>query len=103
MTCSRDLRLVDLTGPGLSAVGLTNAISTGPYGPCQAWTDYLRSHRDQPDGLACRSRHDPGRICYAVFERVGIIFTPGTRSLFADMMPGIDTLIRHYGKIPSGR
>lgn len=102
VTCSRDLRLVDLTGRGLSTVGLTNDISTGPYGTCQAWADYLWSHRDQPDGLAYRSRHNPAQICYAIFERSNIAFAPGTRSLFADMMPMMDALIRRYGKIPSG-
>jgi len=62
VTASRDLKVVDFHGPGLSAVGLTNAISTGPYNPCWAWSDYLWSHRDRPGRyrlyLAARSSTD---------------------------------------------
>ena len=35
-TFSRDLRLVDMRGRGLSRIGTTNAISTGLYASC--WT-----------------------------------------------------------------
>lgn len=99
----RDLRLVDLSGAGLSAVGLHNDISTGPYGPCQAWTEFLWSHRNQPDGIAYRSRHNPELVCFAIFERADMEFTAGPSSPFAEMMPDLEALIRRYGKIPSGR
>jgi RES domain len=99
VTASRDLKVVDLHGPGLSAVGLTNAISTGPYMPCWAWSDYLWSHRDRPDGIAYASRHDPQQICYAVFERPDVTFHAATASHFSTLLPTIRALLRRYGKI----
>jgi hypothetical protein len=99
LTCRRELRLVNLHGRGLSRFGVTNAISTGPYEPCWAWSDYLWSHRDQPDGIAYASRHDPQQICYALFERPDLKFTTTDPGSFAGMLPTIKALLRGYGKI----
>ena len=99
VTASRDLKVVDFHGPGLSAVGLTNAISTGPYNPCWAWSDYLWSHRDRPDGIAYTSRHDPQQICYAIFERPDITFGAAPATQLSTLMPVIRVLLRQYGKI----
>lgn len=99
IAAGRDLRLVDLHGPGLSAVGLTNAISTGPYEPCWAWSDYLWAHRDRPDGIAYASRHDPQHICYALFERPDLSFEAGPATRFTLIEPQIRALLRRYGKI----
>jgi hypothetical protein len=99
LTAGRDLKVVDFHGPGLSAAGLTNAISTGPYQPCWAWSDYLWSHRDQPDGIAYTSRHDPQQICYALFERRGLSFRAAPATHFGTMLPAIRALLRRYGKI----
>jgi hypothetical protein len=38
---NRDLRLVKMYGDGLAPLGTNNAISTGPYEPCAAWSDAL--------------------------------------------------------------
>jgi hypothetical protein len=99
ISASRDLKVVDFHGPGLSAVGLTNAISTGPYNPCWAWSDYLWSHRDQPDGIAYASRHDPQQICYAIFERLDVAFGQAPATHFSTILPAIRPLVRRYGKI----
>jgi RES domain len=99
VTASRDLKVVDFHGPGLSAVGLTNAISTGPYNPCWAWSDYLWSHRDLPDGVAYASRHDPQQICYAIFERPDITFRAAPATQFSTFLPAIRALLRKYDKI----
>jgi hypothetical protein len=99
LTASRNLKVVDLHGPGLSAVGLTNAISTGPYNPCWAWSDYLWSHRDRPDGVAYASRHDPLQICYAIFERPEVTFHSRPATHFAALLPAIRSLLRKYDKI----
>ena len=99
VTASRDLKVVDFHGPGLSAVGLTNAISTGPYNPCWAWSDYLWSHRDRPDGVAYASRHDPQQICYAIFERPDATFGAAPATQFSTLLPAIRALLRKYGKI----
>lgn len=99
LTCNRELKLVDLNGRGLSRVGITNAISTGPYTPCWAWSDYFWSHRDRPDGIAYASRHNPRQICYAVFERSNSVFTAETATAFASVLPTIKGLLRTYDKI----
>jgi len=99
LACSRELKLVDLHGRGLSRVGATNAISTGPYAPCWAWSDYLRSHRDRPDGIAYASRHNPRQICYAIFERADSAFAPGNPTAFASVLPMIKGLLRRHDKI----
>jgi hypothetical protein len=95
----RELRLVDLHGRGLSRVGTTNAVSTGPYGPSWAWSDYLWSHRDSPDGIAYASRHNPQQICFAVFERAGLAFTTSPTTGFTEMASVIADLLRRYDKI----
>jgi hypothetical protein len=99
LACSRELRLVDMHGRGLSRIGTTNAVSTGPYAPCRAWSDYLYFHRARPDGIAYASRHNPLQICYAIFERGGLSFTPGCPVPFADMLPEIRRILRRYSKI----
>jgi RES domain-containing protein len=95
----RDLRLVDMHGRGLSRIGTTNAISTGPYAPCWAWSDYLYSHRGKPDGIAYASRHNPLQICYAIFERSDLSVTPNRLVRLADMLPEIRGILRSYNKI----
>jgi hypothetical protein len=99
LACSRELRLVDMHGRGLSRIGTTNALSTGPYAPCRAWSDYLYFHRARPDGMAYMSRHNPLQICYAIFERSGLSFTAGRPVPFADMLPEIRRILRRYSKI----
>ena len=99
LICDRELRLVDLHGRGLSRVGATNAISTGPYAPCRIWTDYLWSHRDRPDGIAYASRHNSRQICYAVFERPDIGFTTSNPANFASILSEIQGILRRYDKI----
>jgi hypothetical protein len=99
ISAGRDLRMVDFQGPGLSAVGLTNAISTGPYEPCWAWSDYLWAHPDRPDGIAYISRHDPQQVCYALFERPDLSFKAGPATRFTLIEAQIRALLHRYGKI----
>ena len=73
----RDLDLVQLHGTGLQQLGCDNAISTGPYGPCGVWADALWAHGSRPDGIAYQSRHDPGEICLALFDRPDLALRPG--------------------------
>jgi hypothetical protein len=69
LTPSEPLRLVDLTGPGLAALGIDNRISTsGDYALVQRWAKWFWSHPDQVHGLLYRSRHDPGEHCVALFS-----------------------------------
>jgi hypothetical protein len=97
-----DLRLVRLYADGLQRVGTTNAVSTGPYGPCGRWADALWAHPDMPDGIAYQSRHDSGEICLAIFDRPRPAFAVGATVALADRLPMLAALLARYGKSISG-
>lgn len=63
------LRVVDLTAAGLRRLGADNRLCTGDYRVAQRWSAALHDHSDAPDGIRYRSRHDPSRICLALFDR----------------------------------
>ena len=96
---SRVLRLVEMRGRGLQALGTDNAVSTGPYGPCGAWADALFSHPDQPDGIAHASRHDPDQVCVALFSKADIILDALSGPTPLDgMAADVADLLRRYDK-----
>jgi hypothetical protein len=99
LTLSRDLRLVDMRGRGLSRIGTTNAISTGPYAPCWTWSDYLYFHRDMPDGIAYASRHNPVELCYAIFERTDLSVTRNEPIYLWEILAEIRRILGDYHKI----
>jgi hypothetical protein len=70
LTLPRAARLVDLSGPGLSALGLDARLLSGPYDPCGAWAAALYTHPAAPDGLLYPSRFDPAEACLALFDRL---------------------------------
>jgi hypothetical protein len=72
---TRPVQLVDLTGPGLAQIGADDRLSSGPVAQAQRWSLALYNHPEQPDGIVYRSRHDPSRLCAALFERVRPILT----------------------------
>ena len=94
----RDLRIARMHGPGLQALGTDNAISTGPYEPCGQWADALWDHPDKPDGLAYQSRHDPGEVCIALFERPDLTITVQATRLLTAMLKDVAALLDGYGK-----
>lgn len=94
----RDLRIVRVHGTGLQELGTDNAISTGPYEPCGQWADALWDHPDQPDGLAYQSRHDPGEICIALFERPDLTIAIIRTRLLTAIMKDVAVLLDRYGK-----
>jgi hypothetical protein len=63
------LKLVDLSGPGLAAIGADARICVGDYRIAQHWSRALWCHPQQPDGILYPSRHNPAIICAAVFDR----------------------------------
>jgi len=65
----RALRLVDLSGAGLAKIGADSRLTSGSYDVSQVWALALYEHPEQPDGLLFRSRHDPSRLCAAIFDR----------------------------------
>lgn len=93
-----DLRLVTMHGSGLQALGTDNSISTGPYEPCGAWADALWDHPEEPDGIAYLSRHDPGEVSYAAFERGTIAFDVSVTHPLATKQSEVAALLDRYGK-----
>jgi RES domain. len=94
---SRDLRLVDFCGPGLSAVGTTGGVNTGSYRVSQAWAAALHGHPDAPDGILYLSRHNPPLRCVAVFDRPGLTITAGHSVDFET--PWLASPLTSYGKM----
>jgi hypothetical protein len=62
IVCERDLTLVQLSGPGLSRLGVTRSelIETGAedYSETVAWAQALHAHRETIDGLIWVSRQN---------------------------------------------
>lgn len=63
------LRVVDLSAAGLRRLDADNRLCTGDYRIAQRWSAALHDHPDRPDGILYRSRHDPSRVCFALFDR----------------------------------
>lgn len=66
---SRPLRLCDFTGKGLARVGADARLLSGRWQVSRAWAAAIESHPDRLDGIQYRARHDPSKICAAVFDR----------------------------------
>lgn len=94
---SRDLRLVDFRGPGLSAVGTTGGVNTGGYRVSQAWAAALHRHPGAPDGILYLSRHNPSLRCVAIFDRPGLTITAGKSVDFET--PWLASTLTSYGKM----
>jgi hypothetical protein len=59
-------------------------MATGEYYVSQTWALAFHDHPDRPDGLLYRSRHDPSRICAAIFDRAFIAVAATPIGSFAD-------------------
>ena len=82
---ARPLRLVDLTGAGLSHLGADERLCTGDdYALSQRWSLALRQHPLGPDGLYYCSRHDPERLSAAIFDSAASAMTPVRLGSLAD-------------------
>ena len=97
LTSKTPLRLVEAHGPGLARLGTTAALSTGPYIASRRWALELWSQKDRPDGLIYVSRHNPGLLCAAIFDRTHAIFDVGTTPLLADAR-SVARVFRAHGK-----
>jgi hypothetical protein len=84
LTNKSPLRLVEAHGAGLARLGTTAALSTGPYIAARRWALALWSHENTPDGLVYVSRHNPGLLCAAIFDRPHAAFDVSTTPLLAD-------------------
>jgi hypothetical protein len=78
------LRLVDLTGSGLSLLGTDNRLTTGGYRAAQRWSRAFWNHPDCPDGILYCSRFNPSLHCLALFDRAGLGLSPRDCGPLAD-------------------
>lgn len=99
VTAARPLRLVDLTGPGLSHIGADARLTAADYALSQRWALAFFEHPDGPDGLLYRSRHDPSCLCAAIYDRaasaltatsLGSLADPTNAGLLADLLDRYD-------------
>lgn len=94
-----DVRLVDLTGPGLSRLGLDARLLSGGYDACGAWADALHDHPERPAGILYPSRFDPSEHCFALFDRVASHLHPATEGVpLGELLPDVAAALDRYGK-----
>jgi hypothetical protein len=99
LTINADIRLVDLTGPGLSRLGLDARLLSGPYGPTRAWSDAFQAHSDAPAGILYPSRFDPSQLCVGLFNRVARHIEAASDPVpLAEMLPEVSEILDRYGK-----
>ncbi|HLJ63216.1 MAG TPA: RES family NAD+ phosphorylase, partial [Stellaceae bacterium] len=84
LTNKTKLRLVKAHGEGLAMLGTDAALATSRYLSSRRWALALWQHRDEPDGLVYLSRHNPGLLCAAFFDRSRARFTATTTPLLDD-------------------
>jgi hypothetical protein len=66
----RELRLVAIYGSSLARLGVTAELASGSnYAAAQQWSRALWEHKDEPDGVLYRSRHDDSALCVALYDR----------------------------------
>lgn len=94
----RALRLVPIYTPGLARLGVTAELTSGSnYTASQQWSRALWEHKDSPDGILYRARHDDSALCLALYDR----FEDGlaeveSQSLTADPQY-LAKLLKRYG------
>jgi len=94
----RDLRLVPLHGSSLARLGVTAERASGSDNAAsQPWSRVLWEHRDPPDGILYRSRHDDSALLVALYNRAkGALAIVSDHSLSADPQL-LARLLRRYG------
>lgn len=91
--------LVDLTGAGLSQLGLDARILSGPYDSCGAWADALHAHPAAPAGILYPSRFNPAQLCAALFDRTtSHIEILGLPTPLRDMPSEVAAVLDAHGK-----
>ena len=93
------LTLVDLTAQGLTTLGADNRLCTGDYKLGQRWSKAFYDHPKKPDGICYRSRHDPSKLCAAIFERASKLLQVTTDINFDDRRNRVSLrpILNHYG------
>jgi hypothetical protein len=97
----RPLILAKIMDEGLLFHGVDASVSASDdYGPSRALALDLYNDFPSLEGLAYRSRHNNGEICYALFDRVlsaDLVELPS--HLFEDNRTRVEELIRLHGAV----
>lgn len=104
LTCHRPLRLADLTGPALKAMGLDNQISAGSdYSQTGLMSRALFDAVPECDGIKYLSRQNNTAEAVAIFDRSGVEIHPA-RTRFLQSHQDLPTLLMQFGVelLPSG-
>lgn len=81
---ARPLNIVDLTGARLPQLGADARLFAGEFDVAQEWALAFFHHPSAPDGIYYHSRHDPERMCAALFDRVEPALAVSTLGTLAD-------------------
>ena len=98
LTNQQTLKFVDLRGGGLSQIGADNRLTTGSYEAAGRWSVALWRHKDRPDGILYRSRHDPNHICAAIFDRGHCRFAVSSTTPLMDVPHHWAPILSAHGK-----
>ena len=95
---TRDIRVVDLRGEGLSRAHLDSMIfATRDYTFPQVVARTLWRHPAKYDGIAYRTRHDPGKTAIALFDRARDSLHVKTTEMLAADLPRLLRWRDSYG------
>ena len=68
----RPLRLADLRNARLARLGADSRLfADADYAVPQRWSRAIFEHPSKPDGILYNARHDPAKVCVALFDRAG--------------------------------
>lgn len=96
------LKIVDLYGPGLQAMGLNNQILMGDYRETRALARAMHDHADAPDGMVYLSRFAAGhQAALVLFDRARphVRLVPGSAPLPLPTVPEAFTALTQLQSI----
>jgi hypothetical protein len=94
---TREIRLVQLHGPGLGRLSITAATVHGPHDICRSLAFELWKHPKQIDGIAYRSRFDNDEICIALFDRASDAVVIDSTERLVDDEARLGRILDKYG------
>jgi hypothetical protein len=93
------LRFIDMvTSGGLTRFGTESSLASGSgYKNSQRWSQALRQHPSNPDGIYYRSRHDPARTACALFDHCAhSVVVAEALGTWADQPALLGEILDHY-------
>jgi len=94
----RQLCLVPIYGSGLARLGVTAELASGSnYEASQQWSRALWEHKDGPDGILYRSRHDDSALCVALYDRARDALAGVEAHSLVEDPKQLAGLLRRYG------